>query len=82
MLAAEKTRLSSTATVPMRAEVRIHIEWLEQRIADIDEQLFIYRARWFVLTQTEGQQLEPITIPECQDANSRDPSERIQFGFA
>ena len=25
---------------------------------------FIYRARWFVLTQTEGQQLEPITIPE------------------
>lgn len=39
MLAAEKTRLSSTATAPMRAEVRAHIEWLEQRIADIDEQL-------------------------------------------
>jgi len=39
MLAAEKTRLSSTATAPLRAEVRVHIEWLEQRIADIDEQL-------------------------------------------
>jgi transposase len=39
MLAAEKTRLSSTATAPMRAEVRVHIEWLEQRIAEIDKQL-------------------------------------------
>jgi len=39
MLAAEKTRLSSTATAPMRAEVRVHIEWLEQRLEDIDEQL-------------------------------------------
>jgi transposase len=39
MLAAEKTRLSSTATAPMRAEVRVHIEWLEQRLRDIDEQL-------------------------------------------
>ena len=39
MLAAEKTRLSSTATAAMRAEVRTHIEWLEQRLAEIDEQL-------------------------------------------
>lgn len=39
ILAAEKTRLSATVTAPMRAEVRVHIEWLEQRIADIDEQL-------------------------------------------
>src|SRR5262245_28076629 len=39
MLAAEKTRLSSTATSAMRAEVRKHIEWLEQRLNNIDEQL-------------------------------------------
>ena len=39
MLAAEKTRLSSTATAPMRAEVGVHIEWLEQRLADMDDQL-------------------------------------------
>jgi hypothetical protein len=25
---------------------------------------FIYKARWFVLSQTDGQGLEPITIPE------------------
>jgi hypothetical protein len=25
---------------------------------------FVYKARWFVLSQTEGQELEPITIPE------------------
>ena len=39
MLAAEKTRLSSTATAAMRAEVRTHIEWLAQRLAELDEQL-------------------------------------------
>ena len=39
MLAAEKTRLSSTATAAMRAEVRTHIEWLTQRLAELDEQL-------------------------------------------
>ncbi|MCA1577052.1 MAG: ImmA/IrrE family metallo-endopeptidase [Acidobacteria bacterium] len=25
---------------------------------------FVYKARWFVLSQTDGQELEPITIPE------------------
>ena len=25
---------------------------------------FVYKARWFVLAQTDGQELEPITIPE------------------
>jgi len=39
MLAAEKTRLSSTATTAMRTEVGVHIEWLEQRLTDIDERL-------------------------------------------
>ena len=40
----------------------------KRRDEDADEEQtftsFIYTARWFVLTQTEGQQLEPITIPE------------------
>jgi antirestriction protein ArdC len=40
----------------------------KRRDEDADEEQtftsFIYRARWFVLTQTEGQQLEPSTIPE------------------
>lgn len=39
ILAEEKTRLNSTATAAMREEVRTHIAWLEQRLADIDEQL-------------------------------------------
>ena len=39
MLAAEKTRLSSTATTAMRKEVREHIEWLEKRLAELDEQV-------------------------------------------
>lgn len=25
---------------------------------------FVYKARWFVLSQTDGQELEPVTIPE------------------
>jgi hypothetical protein len=25
---------------------------------------FIYKARWFVLSQTDGQELEPITVPK------------------
>lgn len=39
MLAAEKTRLSTTATAPMRQEVRKHIEWLQERLENIDSQL-------------------------------------------
>jgi transposase len=39
MLATEKTRLSSTGTAAMRAEVRVHVEWLEKRLDDLDEQL-------------------------------------------
>jgi transposase len=39
MLAAEKTRLSATATAPMRAEVGVHIEWLQQRIAELDKEV-------------------------------------------
>jgi transposase len=39
MLAAEKTRLSSTATSAMREEVGEHIEWLKERLSDIDEQV-------------------------------------------
>ena len=30
---------------------------------------FVYKARWFVLAQTDGQEVEPITIPQW-DANS------------
>ena len=30
---------------------------------------FVYKARWFVLSQTDGQELDPITIPEW-DAES------------
>jgi transposase len=39
MLAAEKTRLSTTATTSMRQEVQTHIDWLKERLADIDQQL-------------------------------------------
>jgi len=39
MLAAEKTRLSTTATAPMRQEVQKHIEWLQERLDNLDTQL-------------------------------------------
>jgi transposase len=39
MLAAEKTRLSSTATAAMRQEVGQHIEWLKARLEQLDTQL-------------------------------------------
>jgi len=40
----------------------------KRREDDSDEEhtftSFVYKARWFVLGQTDGQELEPITIPE------------------
>ena len=40
----------------------------KRRDEDSDEEhtftSFVYKARWFVLAQTDGQELEPITIPE------------------
>lgn len=39
MLAAEKTRFSTTATSSVRAEVQTHIDWLKERLAAIDKQL-------------------------------------------
>ena len=39
----------------------------KRREEDSDEEhtftSFVYKARWFVLNQTDGQELEPITIP-------------------
>src|SRR5215212_782416 len=44
----------------------------KRREEDSDEEhtftSFVYKARWFVLSQTDGQELEPITIPEWGDA--------------
>lgn len=39
MLAAEKTRLSTTATSSVREEVQTHIDWLKERLGAIDNQL-------------------------------------------
>ena len=40
----------------------------KRREEDSDEEhtftSFVYKARWFVLAQTDGQELEPLTIPE------------------
>ena len=40
----------------------------KRREEDSDEEhtftSFVYKARWFVLSQTDGQELEPITVPE------------------
>jgi len=42
---------------------------------------FVYKARWFVLSQTDGQELEPITIPEwdAERALSALNIERVPF---
>jgi len=39
MLTAEKNRRGSAATDTVRAEIKEHIDWLEDRIAELDEQL-------------------------------------------
>lgn len=39
ILAAEKNRLGSTATATVREEIQEHIDWLEDRIAALDQQL-------------------------------------------
>jgi len=42
---------------------------------------FVYKARWFVLSQTDGQELEPITVPEwnAERAIAALSIERIPF---
>src|SRR6266446_1472236 len=39
MLTAEKNRRGSAATDTVREEIKEHIDWLEERIAELDEQL-------------------------------------------
>lgn len=39
MLIAEKNRRGSAATATVRDEIKEHIDWLEERIAELDEQL-------------------------------------------
>ena len=42
---------------------------------------FVYKARWFVLSQTDGQEFEPVTVPEwdAERAISALSIERIPF---
>jgi hypothetical protein len=46
----------------------------KRREEDSDEEhtftSFVYKARWFVLNQTDGQELAPITIPEWDAARA------------
>ena len=57
----------------------------KRREEDSDEEhtftSFVYMARWFVLGQTDGQELEPITIPEwdAERALTALSIERIPF---
>jgi hypothetical protein len=57
----------------------------KRREDDSDEEhtftSFVYKARWFVLGQTDGQELEPITIPEwdAERALTALSIERIPF---
>jgi antirestriction protein ArdC len=57
----------------------------KRREEDSDEERtytsFVYKARWFVLAQTDGQELEPIVIPEwdAERALSALSIERVPF---
>ena len=57
----------------------------KRREEDSDEEhtftSFVYKARWFVLAQTDGQELEPITVPEwdAERALTALSIERIPF---
>jgi hypothetical protein len=57
----------------------------KRREEDSDEEhtftSFVYKARWFTLGQTDGQELEPITVPEwdAERALSALSIERVSF---
>jgi len=61
MLTAEKNRLGSAATDTVREEIKKHIDWLEERIAELDEQLQaqlksspLWQAKDVILQSTPG----------------------------
>jgi hypothetical protein len=58
----------------------------KRREEDSDEEhtftSFVYKARWFVLSQTDGQELEPITLPTVDNLRNfflRLPTEMLTF---
>ena len=61
MLTAEKNRRGSAATDTVREEIKKHIDWLEERIAELDEQLqaqlktsSLWQAKDVILQSTPG----------------------------
>lgn len=61
MLTAEKNRRGSAATETVREEIKTHIDWLEERIAELDEQLqaqlktsSLWQAKDVILQSTPG----------------------------
>jgi transposase len=61
MLTAEKNRLGSASTDTVREEIKKHIDWLEERIAELDEQLQaqlksspLWQAKDVILQSTPG----------------------------
>jgi transposase len=61
MLTAEKNRRGSAATDTVREEIKQHIDWLEKRIAELDEQLqarlktsSLWQAKDVILQSTPG----------------------------
>jgi transposase len=61
MLTAEKNRHGSAATDTVREEIKKHIDWLEERIAELDEQLqaqlktsSVWQAKDVILKSTPG----------------------------
>jgi transposase len=61
MLTAEKNRRGSAATDTVREEIKQHIDWLEERIAELDEQLqaqlktsSLWQAKDVILQSTPG----------------------------
>jgi transposase len=61
MLTAEKNRLGSAATNTVREEIKKHIDWLVERIAELDEQLQaqlksspLWQAKDVILQSTPG----------------------------
>jgi transposase len=61
MLTAEKNRRGSAATEAVREEIKQHIDWLEDRIAELDEQLqaqlktsSLWQAKDVILQSTPG----------------------------
>jgi len=56
-------RAPLTSLAILLSERKLELAKLFTKFVCVDIIVFVYKARWFVLSQTDGQELEPVTVP-------------------